>query len=146
MGAHEDRVRRLADRVRVIAAEMLQTRIKDPRLGFVTVTDTRVTNDLREATIFYTVLGSQQNQADTAAALERAKGLIRTEIGRATGIKHTPALTFVADAVPENARHIDELLSKAAAADAAVASVAVGAEYAGDPEPYRVPAEEAEEA
>ncbi len=144
MGAHEERVRRLADRVRVIAAQMLQTRIKDPRLGFVTVTDARVTNDLREATIFYTVLGSQQNQADTSAALERAKGLIRTEIGRATGIKHTPSLTFVADAVPENARHIDELLTKAAAADAAVASVAVGAEYAGDPDPYRAPAEEDE--
>lgn len=144
MGAHEERVRRLADRVRVIAAQMLQTRIKDPRLGFVTVTDARVTNDLREATIFYTVLGSEQNQADTSAALERAKGLIRTEIGRATGIKHTPSLTFVADAVPENARHIDELLTKAAAADAAVASVAVGAEYAGDPDPYRAPAEEEE--
>ena len=142
VGAHEARVRKLADRVRVIVAETLETRVKDPRLGFVTITDARVTNDLREATVFYTVLGSEQEQADTAAALESAKGVLRTEVGRQTGVRHTPSLTFVADAVPENARHIDDLLAQAAATDAAVAEAARGARYAGDADPYRAPREE----
>ncbi len=137
MGAHEARVRKLADRVRVIVAETLETRVKDPRLGFVTITDARVTNDLREATVFYTVLGSEQEKADTAAALESAKGVLRTEVGRQTGVRHTPSLAFVADAVPENARHIDDLLAQAAATDAAVAAAALGAQYAGEPDPYR---------
>ncbi len=141
MGSHEARVRRLADRVRVIVAETLETRVKDPRLGFVTITDARVTNDLREATVFYTVLGSEQERADTATALDSAKGVLRTEVGRQTGVRHTPSLTFVADAIPENARHIDALLEQAAATDAAVAAVAEGAQYAGDPDPYRTSAQ-----
>jgi ribosome-binding factor A len=143
VGAHEARVRKLADRVRVIVAETLETRVKDPRLGFVTITDARVTNDLREATVFYTVYGTEQEKADTAVALESAKGVLRTEVGRQTGVRHTPSLAFVADAVPENARHIDDLLAQAAATDAAVAEVARGAEYAGDADPYRAPREEA---
>ncbi len=141
MGTHEARVRRLADRVRVIVAETLETRVKDPRLGFVTITDARVTNDLREATVFYTVLGSDHEKESSAAALESAKGVLRTEVGRQTGVRHTPSLTFVADAVPENARHIEELLARAAATDAAVAAVAVGAEYAGEADPYRAPSD-----
>lgn len=144
MGAHEARVRKLADRVRVIVAETLESRVKDPRLGFVTITDARVTNDLREATVFYTVLGTASEKADTAAALESAKGVLRTEVGRQTGVRHTPSLTFVADAVPENARHIDDLLAQAAATDAAVAQVARSAEYAGDADPYRSASDEAE--
>ena len=145
MNAHEARVRRLADRVQVIVAEMLETRVKDPRLGFVTITEARVTNDLREATVFYTVFGSDQEKEDTAAALESAKGVLRTEVGRQTGVRHTPSLTFVPDAVPETARHIDDLLAVAAAGDAAVAAVAVGAEYAGEPDPYRSPRDEDED-
>jgi ribosome-binding factor A len=136
-------VRRLADRVRVIVAETLETRVKDPRLGFITITDARVTNDLREATVFYTVYGSEQEQADTAAALESVKGVLRSEVGRQTGVRHTPSLAFVADAVPENARHIDDLLAKAAVTDAAVAAAAAGAEFAGEADPYRAPREEA---
>ncbi len=142
MGAHEARVRKLADRVRVIVAETLETRVKDPRLGFVTITDARLTNDLREATVFYTVYGSQEEQAATAAALESAKGVLRTEVGRQTGVRHTPSLAFVADAVPENARHIDDLLARAAATDAAVAAVAADAQYAGEADPYRAPRED----
>ncbi len=141
MGAHEARVRKLADRVRVIVAETLETRVKDPRLGFVTITDARVTNDLREATVFYTVLGTEQEKAETAAALESAKGVLRSEVGRQTGVRHTPSLAFVADAVPDNARHIDDLLARAAATDAAVAAASAGATYAGDADPYRVAGE-----
>jgi ribosome-binding factor A len=116
---------------------MLERRIKDPRLGFVTVTDARLTNDLRDATVFYTVYGSDAERADSAAALDSAKGVIRTEVGRRTGVRHTPSLTFVPDALPENARQIDHLLAKARAADEQVAKAAEGALPAGEANPYR---------
>lgn len=134
---NEQRARRLADRIQVIVAEMLERRIKDPRLGFVTVTDVKITGDLREATVFYTVLGDTAEREDTAAALASATGLIRSEVGKQTGIKFTPTIEFVADAVPENAAHIDDLLRQARERDAEVAGLAAGATYAGDPEPYK---------
>src|SRR5881396_3155946 len=115
------RARKLADRIARIVAEMLERRVKDPRLGFVTVTEARITNDLREATVYYTVYGTAEEQVGTAAALASATGLIRSEVGRQTGLRHTPSLSFVADSVQENARHIDELLAKARAKDEQVA-------------------------
>ncbi|MQA94627.1 MAG: 30S ribosome-binding factor RbfA [Streptosporangiales bacterium] len=136
------RARKLADRIQQIVAEMLERRIKDPRLGFVTVTDTRLTNDLRDATVFYTVMGSEGERADTAAALSSARGLIRSEVGKQTGLRHTPTLSFVQDDVQENVRHIEDLLERARAADAAVAEAAAGAAPAGDPDPYRQPRDE----
>jgi ribosome-binding factor A len=138
------RARKLADRIRVIVAEMLETRVKDPRLGFVTVTDARITGDLRDATVFYTVYGDETARADTAAALESAKGVLRTEVGRQTGVRFTPSLTFVADALPDTAKHIDDLLERAARADADVQRQAVGASPAGDADPYRAPREDPE--
>jgi ribosome-binding factor A len=118
---------------------MLERRIKDPRLGFVTVTDTRITNDLRDATVYYTVYGSDGERAETAAALESAKGVIRSEVGRKTGVRHTPSITFVMDSLMENAAHIDDLLAKARARDAEVARAAQGAAPAGEANPYREP-------
>jgi len=131
------RVLKLADQIRVIVAEMLERRIKDPRLGFVTVTDVRLTGDSREATVFYTVLGSEEDQLGTAAALQSATGLIRSHVGKQLGMKFTPTVTFQADAVPENARQIDDLLERARAVDARVAEVADGKTYAGDEDPYK---------
>jgi ribosome-binding factor A len=139
MTTHEARARKLADRIKVIVAETLEMRIKDPRVGFVTVTDTRITNDLREATVFYTVYGSDEERASTAAALESAKGVLRSEVGRRTGVRHTPSLEFIADAIPENALLIESLLVEAKAADAQVHAAAAGATFAGDADPYRVP-------
>ncbi|HEU4675026.1 MAG TPA: 30S ribosome-binding factor RbfA [Motilibacteraceae bacterium] len=133
------RARKLADRIRVIVAEMLETRVKDPRLGFITITDVRVTGDLQQATVFYTVYGDEAARADTAAALESAKGVLRSEVGRQTGVRHTPSLAFVADAIPDTAQHIEDLLRQAAASDAEVARAASGAAYAGDADPYRAP-------
>jgi ribosome-binding factor A len=135
--ANVARQRRLAERIQHIVAEMLELRIKDPRLGFVTVTDVRVTPDLREASVFYTVLGDADEQAASAAALASASGVIRSEVGKQTGIKFTPTLEFILDAVPENARHVEELLAQAAAADAAVHEQAAHAQFAGDSDPYR---------
>ncbi|HVN12565.1 MAG TPA: 30S ribosome-binding factor RbfA [Kineosporiaceae bacterium] len=131
------RARKLADRIREIVADALERRVKDPRLGFVTVTDARVTNDLQHATVYYTVLGDPEEQAATRVALESAKGVLRSEVGRRTGVRLTPTLEFVADAVPENAAHIDDLLRAAAARDADVAALAATADYAGEPDPYR---------
>ncbi|MFN8076962.1 MAG: 30S ribosome-binding factor RbfA [Kineosporiaceae bacterium] len=131
------RARKLADHIRVIVAETLERRIKDPRLGFVTVTDTRVTNDLQHATVFYTVYGDEDEKASTKAALDSARGVLRSEVGKRTGIRLTPTLEFVADAVPENAAHLDDLLKAAAARDAEVAALASGAEYAGEADPYK---------
>jgi ribosome-binding factor A len=139
-----ERVRRIADRIQVIVAEMLERRIKDPRLGFVTVTDVRVTGDTQHATVFYTVMGSDDDRAGTHAALESAKGVLRSEVGRQLGMRHTPTLEFILDALPESAAHIDELLAKARASDAEVAASAAGAEYAGDADPYRVDEQDGE--
>ena len=138
------RANKLADRIAKIVAEMLERRVKDPRLGFVTVTDAKLTGDLREATVYYTVYGSPDDQAGTAAALKSATGLIRSEVGRQTGLRHTPSLAFVRDTLPEGAQHMEELVAQARAADEALAQAREGAQPAGDPDPYRVPAEPAE--
>ena len=132
------RVRKIADRIQVIVAEMLERRVKDPRLGFVTLTDVRLTGDSQQATIFYTVLGTDEELAGTAAALESAKGLIRSEVGKQLGMRHVPSLTFVPDALPESARHLDDVLAKARALDEAVAASRVET-YAGEPDPYKKP-------
>ncbi|KIQ64294.1 30S ribosome-binding factor RbfA [Kitasatospora griseola] len=131
------RARKLADRIQVVVAETLQRRIKDPRLGYVTITDARVTGDLREATVFYTVYGDETDRESSAAALESAKGILRSEVGKQTGVRFTPTLTFVADALPDNARNIDDLLDKARVSDAAVRTAAAGATYAGEADPYK---------
>jgi ribosome-binding factor A len=135
------RARKLGERIAQIVAEMLEHRIKDPRLGFVTVTEARVTGDLREATVFYTVYGSEQDHAGTAVALASPTGLIRSEVGRQTGIKHTPSIAFELDKVPDTARNIEDLVARAREADAAVAATREGAVPAGDPDPYRTPGE-----
>ena len=135
------RARKLSERITHIVAEMLERRIKDPRLGFITVTDTRVTGDLREATVYYTVYGSEQDAAATAAALASATGVIRSEVGRQTGLRHTPSIAFRADSLPEGANRIEELVVRARQADAELAAARDGAVPAGDPEPYRTAAE-----
>jgi len=136
------RVRKIADRIQVIVAEMLERRIKDPRLGFVTITDVRVSGDSQQATVFYTVLGADAEVVASAAALDSARGLIRSEVGKQLGLRHVPTLSFIHDALPENARHLDELLNKARQSDEAVAAVREGATYAGEADPYKKPHED----
>ena len=137
----EARARKLADRIARIVAEMLERRVKDPRLGFATVTEARLTGDLRDATVYYTVYGTDEERAGTAAALASATGLIRSEVGRQLGLRHTPSLTFARDTLPEGARHLEELVEKARAADAALAAAREGAQPAGEADPYRSPPE-----
>ena len=139
------RARKIAERIKAIVAEQLEYRVKDERLGFVTVTDVRVTGDLQHATVFYTVFGSDDQRAATAAALESAKGKIRSALGQ-LGIRLTPSLEFIADALPEDAAHLADLLEATKRRDEQIAAAAAAARYAGDPDPYRRPADDTDDA
>ncbi|MDC4233021.1 30S ribosome-binding factor RbfA [Actinomyces sp. B33] len=143
--ADEARQRKVQDRIQQTVASMLGRRIKDPRLGFVTITDVRVTGDLQHASIFYTVLGGDEDRAATARAFESAQGIIRSEVGKALGIRLTPTLEFIPDALPESAAALEDALAAAKARDEQIARASVGASYAGDPDPYRHDDEEDEE-
>lgn len=143
--ADQARARRLAVRIREIVASTLERQVKDPRLGMVTITDTRVTADLTEATVFYTVYGDDAERQASAMALESAKGLVRSQVGRQTGIKLTPSLTFVHDQLPDNAKHLDALILTARARDASLVTVREGALPAGEADPYRQPRTDTDE-
>ncbi|MBF4561842.1 30S ribosome-binding factor RbfA [Microbacterium sp. VKM Ac-2870] len=140
-----ERQARLADRIRVLIAERLEKGLRDPRLGFVTITDVRVTGDLQHASVFYTVYGDEKAREDSAAALKAATGMLRSEVGKHLAVRLTPSLEFILDALPENAGHITELLREAQERDAAVAGLAAGAAYAGDADPYVKPREDDED-
>ncbi|MCQ1996084.1 30S ribosome-binding factor RbfA [Arthrobacter sp. zg-Y1171] len=139
------RAAKLADRIKVVVAQALERRIKDPRLGFVTITDARVTNDLQHATLYYTVFGDEEQQADTKAALESARGILRAEVGKNITVRLTPTLEFVADEIPVNAGHLEELIRAAKQRDAELAALKEGASYAGDADPYRKDEEDFDE-
>ena len=135
------RARKMADRIKEIVARRLDKGLRDPRLGFVTITDVRVTGDLQHASIFYTVYGTDEERRDSALALKAATGMLRSEVGRNITARLTPSLEFIADAVPENAQHIADLLHEARTRDAEMLAQAATAEYAGDPDPYVKPRE-----
>lgn len=132
----EGRARKMADRIQQILATTLSRGMKDPRLGFVTITEVRVTGDLQHATVFYTVLGDAQSVADSQAALDSAKGMLRSEVGRGITARLTPSLEFMLDAVPENASHIADLLNEAHMRDEQLRKDSQGSEYAGEADPY----------
>lgn len=129
----------MADLIRQILAERLQRGLRDPRMGFVTITDVHVTGDLQHASVFYTVLGDDTERADTERALKAATGMLRSEVGKNITARLTPSLEFVLDGVPENAAAIENLLREARERDAAVERQKATAEYAGDEDPYKVP-------
>lgn len=138
------KVRRHAERIRELVASVVRSQIKDPRLGMITITDARITADLRDATVFYTVLGDAAAQSSTAAALESAKGMLRSTVGKALGLRHSPTLTFVLDDVQDQVKHIDDLLAAARNRDAEVHRLAATAKYAGEAQPYRLDDEDAD--
>ncbi len=144
------RAKRLAKRISTIVASAIEYEIKDPRLAGVTITDAKVTGDLHDATLYYTVFGrsldEEPDYAGAAAALESAKGVLRTKVGAGTGVRFTPTLAFVRDTVPDVAHRMEELLARARAADADVARIREGATPAGDPNPYRLADEDAQDA
>ena len=141
----KSRALRLAGTIKKIVAGALETEIKDPRLGFVTVTDVRVTGDLQQASVFYTVLGSDEDRESTAAALASAKGRLRSLVGAELGIRLTPTLEFYLDAVPETAATLDRALHEAHLRDAETAKLREGAQFAGEADPYKRDADQDQE-
>ena len=133
------RAAKMADRIKEIVARKLERGVKDPRMGFVTITDVKVTGDLQHANIFYTVYGTDEERAETAAALKSATGMLRSEVGKNLTARLTPSLIFIPDGIPENAALIDSLLAEAASRDAEVDTLAKTATYAGDEDPYVKP-------
>ena len=129
---------KVADRIKVVIAQLLETKIKDPRLGFVTVTDARVSGDLQNASIFYTVLGGEDERAATAAALESAKGVLRSAVGRELGTRVTPSLEFILDGLPESVKALDSLLERVHELDAQVAKARENAKPVVE-DPYKIP-------
>jgi ribosome-binding factor A len=133
------RARKMADRIQEIVARRLERGIRDPRLGFVTITDVKVTGDLQHASIFYTVYGTDEERRDTGAALKSATGMLRSEVGKNITARLTPSLEFILDALPENAASIDRLLQEARQRDHESQTMASSAEFAGDADPYVKP-------
>ena len=139
--ADPERARKMADRIKVIIAKLLERGLRDPRLGFVTITDVKVTGDLQHASVFYTVYGSIEERTDSAAALKAATGLMRSEVGKNITARLTPSIEFIADGIPENAALIDDLLREAHDRDSATEDSKGTATYAGDADPYKKPRE-----
>ncbi|MEY4060980.1 MAG: hypothetical protein RLZZ258_1065 [Actinomycetota bacterium] len=143
--ADAGRARKLAERIKVLVAEALERAVKDPDLGFVTITDVKVTPDLQHSTIFFTVLGSAAEKAKSAEIIEKNRGLIRREVGRNLSIRLVPTIEFVADEIPETAAHMNDLLAEAKARDAQVNALAADAKWAGEANPYKEPRQIEEE-
>ncbi|MEL4152893.1 30S ribosome-binding factor RbfA [Corynebacterium bovis] len=140
------RAARMAKRIMTIVATAIEHEIKDRRMEFVTVTDCRVTGDLHDATVFYTVRGATiDEEPDTALAadaLASARGQLRKIVGDQLSVRFTPTLSFELDTVPAASAHMEELLAKARAMDEEVRQRSAGATPAGDPDPYRTPGDD----
>jgi ribosome-binding factor A len=132
-----NRALKVADRIKEVIAITLETKVKDPRLGFITITDVRVTGDLQQASVFYTVLGDGNARSATAAALTSSRGLVRREVGNALGLRITPTIEFFADGLQESATAMNDLMSSVRAADAELAKLRAQAKPIGEPDPYK---------
>ncbi|NLA64680.1 MAG: 30S ribosome-binding factor RbfA [Leucobacter sp.] len=139
------RAAKVAERIQQIIARRLEKGLRDPRMGFVTITDVRVTGDLQHASVFYTVYGSEEELADTAAALKAATGMMRTEVGKQLGTRLTPTLEFIHDELPDSAQALNELLAEAQRRDQESRELAAGAQFAGDADPYVKPRDMSDE-
>ncbi|MEI6039398.1 MAG: 30S ribosome-binding factor RbfA [Actinomycetes bacterium] len=133
-----NRVLKVADRIKEVIAQLLETRVKDPRLGFITITDVRVTGDLQQASIFYTVLGDDEARASTAAALASAKGMLRAEVGQTLNLRIVPTLEFFADGLQASASAMNDLMSEVRRKDEELAKLRENAKPIGEADPYKV--------
>ncbi|MCZ8535653.1 MAG: 30S ribosome-binding factor RbfA [Mesobacillus sp.] len=105
-----NRSNRVAEQMKKELGEIIARRLKDPRIGFVTVTDVEVTGDLQQATVYITVLGDDRKRQETLKGLAKAKGFIRTEIGQRIRLRKTPELMFEFDESSAYGNKIDTLL------------------------------------
>jgi ribosome-binding factor A len=133
------RARKLAERIKVLVAEALERAVKDPDLGFVTITEVKVTPDLQHASIFYTVYGTPAEKKRSAEIIDKNRGLVRREVGHNLSIRLTPTIEFIPDEIPETAAAMNDLLAEARARDEQVAKLAAEAQWAGEENPYKEP-------
>jgi ribosome-binding factor A len=105
-----DRMRRVNEAVREVVSARLAEGLRDPRIGFVTVTSVDTSPDLRQARVYVSVLGSEEQRAETLAGLESAHGLLQLAVATELRMKHTPTLQFVFDESIDRGMRITELL------------------------------------
>lgn len=139
--AENPRAARMAKRIQTIVASAIEREVKDPRLELVTITDVRVTGDLHDATVYYTVRGrsidEEPNLEAAEEALQRAKGQLRKIVGDQLSVRFTPTLSFELDTVPEATAHMEALLNRVRERDAELAELKKNAKPAGDANPYK---------
>lgn len=139
--AENPRAARMAKRIQTIVASAIEREVKDPRLELVTITDVRVTGDLHDATVYYTVRGrsidEEPNLEAAEEALQRAKGQLRKIVGDQLSVRFTPTLNFELDTVPEATAHMEALLNRVRERDAELAELKKNAKPAGDANPYK---------
>ena len=110
--ANNVKIRRLEGIIRKNISEIIQFEVKDPNVGFVTISDVRISNDHSYATVYVSFLGKEQRAAAGLKALNRAKGHIRSQLSQRLDIRRTPELNFEIDKTIENGRHIDEIIAE----------------------------------
>jgi ribosome-binding factor A len=106
------RTDRVGDQIRMEIADILMRRVKDPRVGFVTVTAVDVSADLKQARVYVTVLQQGLREAESLEALSRAEGFIKSELGRRLKLRYVPTLTFVKDTSVDRVTRVMTLLDE----------------------------------
>jgi len=134
-GLKRERMGRIDHELQRELARLISTELKDPRLGFVTVTRVEITSDLRTATIYVSIIGDRHVAKQSMLALESARGYLRGELGHAVQLRHTPELVFVEDRSTEKAIALSKVLARTAAASAAETAAASGTETVADGDP-----------
>lgn len=107
------RQQRLADELRAELSRLVLREMKDPRVGFATLTEVRLSSDLRHARVYVSVMGDEEDKEETLAALERAEGFLRGQLGRRMRLRHVPELDFVLDETLDRSERIEQLLEEA---------------------------------
>ena len=118
-------------------SDLIRTRLKDPRVGFASITDVEVSNDIRHAKVFVSVMGSDEEQRATLAALEHANGFLRHELAQRLTIRHTPELIFRLDTSIERGTHVLNLIHQVSAEPVGSAGTAPAGQTGQPKEPSR---------
>lgn len=108
---------KISEAIHKIVSELLIKGLKDPRIGFVTITGVKVPTDLRQATIYFTVVGDDEAKKNTETGLNSARGFIRKEIGQALQLRFTPEITFKYDRSVDYGQHIESILKEISSKD-----------------------------
>lgn len=108
----QGRVERVAEEIKKHVGEILQEELRDPRIGFATITKVELTRDLQQAKVYFSIFGSEKQQRDTQVGLKRSAGYIRKLLGQRMKIRYTPELIFRLDEGAKHSIHISEILEK----------------------------------